>query len=69
MYKLFMVMCILVNGEVQCTNFDDSDNVTYQTLNECERDAEFRFYGMTDIFSMYNEPYESIEIGCKKTED
>ena len=62
-------MCILVNGEVQCTNFDDSDNVTYQTINECERDAEFRFYGITDIFTRYQQPYEKILIGCEEIKD
>jgi len=69
MYKLFMAMCILVNGEIQCTDYDDSDNMIYKTLNECERDAEYRFYGLTDVFRTYGQPYEKIEIGCKETED
>ena len=62
-------MCILVNGELQCTDYDDSDNIIYQTLNQCERDAEFRFYGLTDVFSTYNQPYEKIVMGCKEWED
>ena len=66
MYKLFMVMCVLVNGESQCTLYDDSTNRIYQELAKCEADAEMRFYGMTDIFSAYNQDYERIEVGCKE---
>ena len=43
MYKLFMVMCVLVNGESQCTLYDDSTNRIYQELAKCEADAEMRF--------------------------
>jgi len=69
MYKLFMVMCILVNGEVQCTDYDDSSAIIYKTLAECDRDAEYRFYGLTDVFRTYKQPYESLVIGCKESED
>lgn len=69
MYKLFMVMCVLVNGDHQCTTYDDSDAVIYKSLNECERNAEYRFYGLTTVFSQYNQPYEHIEMGCKESED
>ena len=65
MYKLFMVMCVLVNGETQCTTYDDSTGKVYQELAKCEADAEARFYGMTDIFSYYNQEYERLEVGCE----
>ena len=64
MYKLFMTMCFLVNGAVECTNYDDSDQVIYKELAKCEEMAAYRFYAMTDVFSMYQQPYEFIEIGC-----
>ncbi len=69
MYKLFMVMCVLVNGELQCTDYDDSSAVIYKTLNECELDAEYRFYGLTDVFRTYGQPYEKIVMGCKEEKD
>jgi len=34
----------------------------------CEKDAEARFYGLTEIFRQYNTPYESIVIGCEEEE-
>ena len=69
MYKLFMVMCVLVNGEIQCTDYDDSEANIYKNLNDCEQDAHYRFYGLTDIFENYGQPYESIVMGCKDAED
>ena len=62
-------MCVLVNGELHCTDFNDSDAVIYESLNECERNAEYRFYGLTAVFSQYDQPYERIEMGCKQSED
>jgi hypothetical protein len=69
MYKLFAVMCFLVNGAVECTGYDDSEGRIYQTLSECERDAQYRFYGLTDIFTRYQQPYEQIVIGCEEIKD
>jgi len=62
-------MCFLVNGAVECTNYDDSDQKIYQELAECEAMAEYRFYGMTDVFANYKQPYEKIVIGCVEIED
>ena len=62
-------MCILVNGEVQCTEYDDSTGKIYQDLANCEKDAARRFYGMTDIFSMYGQDYEKLIVGCNTTEE
>ena len=69
MFKLFAVMCFLVNGVVECTGYDDSEGKIYQTLSECEKDAEYRFYGLTDVFRQYEQPYEQIIIGCEEIKD
>jgi hypothetical protein len=69
MYKLFATMCFLVNGAVECTDYDDSDQKIYQELAKCEEMAEYRFYGLTAVFSQYDQPYERIEMGCKQSED
>ena len=66
MYKLFMTMCVLVNGAVECTDYNDSDQVIYQELAKCEQMAEYRFYGMTEVFARYEQPYEKIVVGCNK---
>jgi len=66
MYKLFMVMCVLVNGETQCTTYDDSMNKVYKELAKCEADAGARFYGMTDVFRYYNQEFERLEVGCEE---
>jgi len=59
-------MCFLVNGAVECTDYHDSEQRVYQTLAQCEKDAEARFYGLTDIFTRYEQPYEQIMIGCEE---
>ena len=69
MFKLFAVMCFLVNSAVECTPYDDSEQRVYQTLAQCEKDAQYRFYGLTDIFIRYEQPYEQIVIGCEKIKD
>lgn len=62
-------MCFLVNGAVECTPYDDSEQRVYQTLAQCEKDAQYRFYGLTDIFIRYEQPYEQIVIGCEEITD
>jgi hypothetical protein len=64
MYKLFMIMCVLVNGETKCTTYDDSTGKVYEELAKCEADAGARFYGMTDVFRYYGQDYESLVVGC-----
>jgi hypothetical protein len=69
MYKLFMVMCVFVNGELKCTTYDDSTKNVYQELSKCEADAGARFYGMTDVFAYYKQDYESLEVGCEEIKE
>ena len=59
-----MTMCVLVNGEVQCTTYDDSTKEIYKNLVNCEQNAAVRFYGMTDVFTRYQQPYETLIVGC-----
>ena len=68
-YKLFAIMCVLVNGEVKCTDYDDSTGHIYQELAKCEQDAAMRFYGMTDIFTAYGQDYEKLIVGCEEIEE
>ena len=68
MYKLFMTMCVLVNGAVECTEYNDSDQVIYQELAKCEQMAAYRFYAMTDVFARFNQPYEKLVIGCTEVD-
>ena len=62
-------MCILVNGEMQCQDYSDSDNQVFKYQYQCEQQAEFRFYGLTDYLTAYNIPYQRLEIGCEQIED
>lgn len=68
MFKLFAIMCLLVNGEVQCQAYDDSDRQIFDELYKCEQQAEYRFYGMMDYFTAYRIPYERIIVGCDEVE-
>ena len=61
-------MCVLVNGETQCTTYDDSTGKVYEELAKCEADAGARFYGMTDVFRYYNQEFESLEVGCEEVD-
>ena len=69
MYKLFMIMCVLVNGEIKCTTYDDSTGRIYQELVQCEADAAARFYGITEIFETYKQDYERLEVGCEEMKE
>ena len=62
-------MCLLVNGAVECTDYSDSDQQIFQNLSECNKAAEYRFYGLTDVFTVYQVPYEKIIIGCEEISD
>jgi len=64
MYKLFMTLCVLVNGAVECTDYNDSEEMIYQDLAKCEEMADYRFYAMTDVFARYNQSYEELVVGC-----
>ena len=61
-------MCVLVNGETQCTTYDDSTKNIYQELSKCESDAGARFYAMTEVFARFEQPYEKIVIGCDEAD-
>ena len=69
MWKLFAIICVLVNGELQCTNYDDSEKQVFKSLQECDAQASYRFYGMAEIFDAYNIPYDQMEVGCKQEAD
>ena len=68
MYKLFMTMCVLVNGEVNCTEYNDSYGKIYQELAKCEQDAAARFYGMAEVFQTYGQDYEKLIVGCDEAD-
>ena len=68
MYKLFMTMCVLVNGAVECTDYNDSNQVIYQELAKCEQMAEYRFYAMTEVFARFEQPFEKLLIGCTEAD-
>ena len=61
-------MCVLVSGEIQCTNYDDSNKQVFNELANCEQNAAMRFYGMADVFSRYKQPYETLIVGCEKVD-
>ena len=69
MYKLFAIMCILVNGESQCTVYNDTQQGEFKDVITCEQQAEYRFYTMMDGFAQYNIPFEKIIVGCEKSTD
>ncbi len=58
-------MCVLVNGEVECTTYQDNQRQIFNDLMSCEKQAEYRFYTMMDGFHRMNVPYEKIVIGCE----
>ena len=68
MYKLFMTLCILVNGAVECTDYNDSEQMIYQDLAKCEEMADYRFYAMTEVFARYEQPYEELFVGCTEAD-
>ena len=61
-------MCVLVSGEVQCTNYGDSEKQVFNELAKCEQNAAMRFYGMADVFLRYEQPYERLIVGCEKAD-
>ena len=65
MYKLFAIICIMTSGELQCTTYDDSQRQVFNTLQECDKQASYRFYTMMEGFERMGVPFEKVEIGCK----
>ncbi len=65
MYKLFAILCVITNGVQDCTLYDDSEKQIFKTLAECDQQAQYRFYGMAEVFDAYNIPYETMEVGCQ----
>ena len=61
-------MCVLVNGAVECTDYNDSNQVIYQELAKCEQMAEYRFYAMTEVFARFEQPFEKLLIGCTEAD-
>ena len=61
-------MCVLVSGEIQCTNYDDSEKQIFKSLANCEQNAAVRFYGMAEVFNRYGQPYERLIVGCEKAD-
>ncbi len=69
MYKLFAVLCIMTAGELECTTYDDSEKQVFRSLNECDKQASYRFYGMAEVFDAYNIPWDTMEVGCVNDEE
>ncbi len=58
----------MANGALDCTLYDDSEQQIFNTLAECDQQAQYRFYGMAEVFHAYDIPYESLEVGCVDNE-
>tara|TARA_B100000579_G_scaffold429035_3_gene440166 strand:+ start:332 stop:544 length:213 start_codon:yes stop_codon:yes gene_type:complete len=69
MYKLFAIICIMANGELQCTSYDDSEKQIFKSLQDCDKQASFRFYGMAEVFDAYQIPWDTMEVGCVQGEE
>tara|TARA_Y100000114_G_scaffold49201_1_gene44879 strand:- start:6716 stop:6928 length:213 start_codon:yes stop_codon:yes gene_type:complete len=69
MYKLFAVICIMTAGELQCTTYDDSEKQMFKSLQDCDKQAAYRFYGMAEVFDAYQIPWDTMEVGCEAGEE
>ena len=65
MYKLFAVICIMTAGELQCPTYDDSEKQMFKSLQDCDKQAADRFYGMAEVFDAYQIPWDTMEVGCE----
>ena len=55
----------MANGAIDCTLYDDSEKQIFETLAECDQQAQYRFYGMAEVFEAYDIPYETMQVGCE----
>lgn len=69
MFKLFAILCIMTSGELQCTTYDDSEDQIFKSLQACDKQAAYRFYGMAEVFDAYQIPYDSMEVGCETRDE
>lgn len=53
-------------GELQCTTYDDSEKQVFKSLQECDQQASYRFYGMAEVFDAYAIPWDTMEVGCQE---
>tara|TARA_Y100000992_G_scaffold160638_1_gene107501 strand:+ start:241 stop:414 length:174 start_codon:yes stop_codon:yes gene_type:complete len=56
----------MTSGELQCTSYDDSEKQIFKSLQECDKQASYRFYGMAEVFDAYQIPWDTMEVGCEK---
>ena len=46
-----------------------STKQVFRTLQECDAQASYRFYGMAEVFDAYSIPWDTMEVGCKDQEE
>ena len=68
MFKMFAIMCILVNGTTECTLYNDRQDLSFPDAITCEQAAGDRFHEMMDQFLKYDIPFETIEVGCNNVD-
>jgi len=69
MFNIFATMCLLVNGVVECSTYNDNREGVFQELKACEERAEYRFYETVGGFINNDYPFKSITVGCRSDED
>ena len=65
MFKLFAIMCFLVNGEVQCVECNDAIGNTFDDRKSCDKVAEVRFYDLVSSMEQSKMPYKRVVVGCE----
>ena len=55
-----------LNPSTQINLFEHKE--IFKQLATCEQNAAMRFYGMADVFARYQQPYETLIVGCEKAD-
>ena len=65
MFRIFGVMCLLINGETTCNTHYRSDFKTWPTHELCMPHAEAALEETINTLKLFGTDYRSLQVGCE----
>ena len=65
MFRIFGVMCLLINGETTCNTHYRSDFKTWPTHELCMPHAEAALEETINTLKLFGMDYRSLQVGCE----
>ena len=65
MFRIFGVMCLLINGETTCNTHYRSDFKTWPTHELCMPHAEAALEETINTLKLFGMEYTTLQVGCE----